>query len=101
MLSYTGNLYPGIHAHFQATSEALALQISQNTNECLRSPEKISFTFQPKVPETSVPWLTGNGNIFVWSLEIFSIEKRHAISSGGEDTHLNGLSIAAVGAKGT
>ena len=43
VLSRTWNLYPGNHAHFQATSEAMAVQVSQNTHQCLQIPDKTSL----------------------------------------------------------
>ena len=42
---------------------------------------KVPFNYQAKVHETSLLWFT------IWSLEWFSMEKRHAISSPGEVTH--------------
>ena len=52
-----------------------------------RNPFKHSLQLSTEIAYNFLSCLTGKGNISVWRLEWISVEKRHAVSSWGEDTH--------------
>ena len=69
VLSHTWKLYLGIHEHFQTTSEALALQVSQNTHQCLQIPDKISLQLSAEISLNFYPMAH-------WKRWHFSLEVR-------------------------